>query len=124
MVDDYGNFTSDAGVELAGKAVLSDGSKQIINMLNEQIVFIEDYVHSYPYDWRSKTPVIIKSSHQWFLNVQKFQNQAMASLNILIFCILHCAIFIMKKKKITWRKCLYYLKIHYCTFVLGISCHV
>lgn len=80
LVDDNGNYTSDAGQELVGKAVLSDGSKQIIHMLKENIVYIEDYVHSYPYDWRSKTPVIIKSSHQWFIDVQRHRSLAM------VFC--------------------------------------
>ena len=27
------------------------------------------YVHKYPYDWRSKTPVVIRSTTQWFANV-------------------------------------------------------
>lgn len=77
MVDDDGSFTRDAGPELAGKPVLRDGSKHIIDMLGTDIVCVEDYVHSYPYDWRSKTPIIIKSSHQWFIDVHRFQTQAM-----------------------------------------------
>ena len=48
-------------------------------MLQDAIVHTEDYVHSYPYDWRSKTPVIIKSSHQWFIDVQKYLPQAMVN---------------------------------------------
>lgn len=28
----------------------------------------EKYVHSYPYDWRTKKPMIIRASKQWFVN--------------------------------------------------------
>ena len=26
--------------------------------------------HSYPHDWRSKTPVIFRATEQWFVNVE------------------------------------------------------
>jgi isoleucyl-tRNA synthetase len=29
------------------------------------------FTHSYPHDWRSKTPVIFRSTEQWFINVDK-----------------------------------------------------
>lgn len=86
LVDDSGHFTSDAGDELAGKDVLSDGCKHITDMLHEDIVCVDNYVHSYPYDWRSKTPVIIKSSRQWFIDVQRFHFQALDCLqNIKVY---------------------------------------
>jgi len=30
-----------------------------------------DFVHSYPHDWRSKTPVIFRSTEQWFIGVDR-----------------------------------------------------
>ena len=30
-----------------------------------------DFMHSYPHDWRSKTPVIFRSTEQWFVSVDK-----------------------------------------------------
>lgn len=59
-------------------------------MLNKDIICVEEYVHSYPYDWRSKTPVIVKSSHQWFIDVQRFKNQAMVNISILCFATFFC----------------------------------
>ena len=29
----------------------------------------EKLVHSYPYDWRTKKPVVIRASKQWFVNI-------------------------------------------------------
>ncbi|MBI68874.1 MAG: isoleucine--tRNA ligase [Phycisphaerae bacterium] len=36
---------------------------------NESLYFMSMYNHSYPHDWRSKTPVIFRSTEQWFVNV-------------------------------------------------------
>lgn len=38
------------------------------------------YVHSYAHDWRSKTPVIIRSTEQWFINLDNVPNGASTSL--------------------------------------------
>ena len=31
----------------------------------------ESYVHSYPHDWRSKTPTIFRATEQWFIRMDK-----------------------------------------------------
>ncbi len=33
------------------------------------LFFDQSFVHSYPHDWRSKTPVIFRSTYQWFVGV-------------------------------------------------------
>ena len=33
------------------------------------LVHSEDYIHRYPHDWRSKQPVIIRTTKQWFAAV-------------------------------------------------------
>lgn len=38
------------------------------------------YVHSYPHDWRSKTPVIIRSTEQWFIGLDKLSGDASTTL--------------------------------------------
>ncbi|MCZ6726494.1 MAG: class I tRNA ligase family protein, partial [Acidobacteria bacterium] len=35
------------------------------------LIAAEDYTHSYPHDWRSKTPVIFRSTEQWFVAVDR-----------------------------------------------------
>ena len=40
----------------------------------------QDYVHSYPHDWRSGTPVIFRSTEQWFISVDESTASGAASL--------------------------------------------
>lgn len=42
---------------------------------------VEDYQHSYPYDWRTGKPVIIKPSQQWFLNMDPIRDQCLQQLS-------------------------------------------
>ena len=47
-------------------------------MLKESgaLVREEPCVHSYPYDWRTKKPVIIRPSKQWFINTASLKDKA------------------------------------------------
>lgn len=40
----------------------------------------EQCVHSYPYDWRTKQPVIIRPSRQWFINTASLKDKAKVKL--------------------------------------------
>uniref|UniRef100_A0A8C5PUW9 isoleucine--tRNA ligase n=1 Tax=Leptobrachium leishanense TaxID=445787 RepID=A0A8C5PUW9_9ANUR len=74
LVDESGCFTVVAGTDLANKAVLSDVIQMLLgskNLLKE-----EDFIHSYPYDWRTKKPVIIRASKQWFVNTANIKDKA------------------------------------------------
>ena len=46
---------------------------QIVAHLEENghLFYAHDFSHSYPHDWRSKTPVIFRSTEQWFISVDK-----------------------------------------------------
>lgn len=44
----------------------------------------EKYVHSYPYDWRTKKPMIIRASKQWFVNTASVK--AAAQVCFTFFC--------------------------------------
>lgn len=37
---------------------------------------VEHCVHSYPYDWRTKQPVVIRPSRQWFINTAALKDKA------------------------------------------------
>lgn len=47
-------------------------------MLKESgaLVLEEQCVHSYPYDWRTKQPVVIRPSKQWFINTASLKDKA------------------------------------------------
>ena len=49
-------------------------------MLGDAVLRREDYVHSYPYDWRTHQPVITVASLQWFVRNEKIKEAALAAL--------------------------------------------
>ncbi|MBN4060413.1 isoleucine--tRNA ligase, partial [Planctomycetaceae bacterium AH-315-I19] len=50
-----------------------DANEQITERLRESghLFFDHRFMHSYPHDWRSKTPVIFRATEQWFIGVEK-----------------------------------------------------
>lgn len=86
-VDEHGRLVKEnmpAGFEsLAGLKVTKDGLWKCIELLSQHnMVFHVDkaYTHSYPYDWRSKTPVIQRATAQWFVNVGRIKDAAVVAL--------------------------------------------
>jgi isoleucyl-tRNA synthetase len=64
-VDNEGRFTNAVGDEwarLVGKEVLGDGNIEVIRILKEQGLLVkkETIRHRYPYDWKTKKPVIFR----------------------------------------------------------------
>lgn len=45
----------------------------------------EQCVHSYPYDWRTKQPVVIRPSKQWFINTASLKDKAMVKLEDILY---------------------------------------
>ncbi|KAM6973438.1 isoleucine--tRNA ligase, mitochondrial [Aplochiton taeniatus] len=78
MVDGEGKFTELAGPELQNMSVMGEGTDKVISMLQEAGALLkqEECVHSYPYDWRSKQPVVIRPSKQWFINTASLKDKA------------------------------------------------
>ncbi|KAI7822208.1 isoleucyl-tRNA synthetase [Gamsiella multidivaricata] len=70
-VDNVGKFTPEAGKELEGLQVQAEGTAKVLDILKEKGSLIQEqaYVHKYPYDWRTKKPVILRATSQWFANV-------------------------------------------------------
>lgn len=77
LVDGNGAYNSSAPGFLQGKEVLGDGNKLVIEHLGKNVVKISDFKHSYPIDWRTKKPVIILASDQWFINTEKIKLKAL-----------------------------------------------
>ena len=50
-----------------------DANALVTERLRESghLVFDHTFVHSYPHDWRSKTPVIFRATEQWFVGVDR-----------------------------------------------------
>lgn len=85
-VDEHGRFTDDAmpndPARLSGRSVLQDGNKEVLKYIGLQGHLISEhgYEHKYPYDWRSKLPIIIKATAQWFADVGDIRDTAVKAL--------------------------------------------
>ena len=85
-VDDLGNFTSDALPDepdaLKGKSVLSDGNEEVLKILSkyQKVIAVHKYKHKYPYDWRTKLPVIVRATKQWFADIGNVKDDALKCL--------------------------------------------
>jgi len=49
----------------------------VLSSLGEHLLHREPITHSYPYDWRTKLPVIIRSSRQWFIDTRGLHDKAL-----------------------------------------------
>ncbi|KAI9317679.1 tRNA synthetases class I-domain-containing protein [Dichotomocladium elegans] len=77
-VDDEGRFTAEAGAEFSGKDAFGEGVNAVIAALQRESSLVKqgDYIHKYPYDWRTKKPVMLRATAQWFANVENLQKDA------------------------------------------------
>ncbi|KAF7634836.1 hypothetical protein Mgra_00005730 [Meloidogyne graminicola] len=78
-VDEKGIFTDEV-TDFKGLYV-KDADKQIIKMLKEKGILLkqEQYKHSYPFCYRSNTPLIYKAVPSWFIRVESFIDQLLAN---------------------------------------------
>ncbi len=70
-VDDKGIYRD--SVELFGGEHVIKAETHIIEELekNNTLLHVEDYRHSYPYCWRTKTPIIYRTTPQWFISMDE-----------------------------------------------------
>ncbi|XP_063352861.1 isoleucine--tRNA ligase, mitochondrial isoform X1 [Pelmatolapia mariae] len=82
MVDEDGKFNELAGPELQKLSVMTEGNDKVISMLKQSNALLkeEQCIHSYPYDWRTKQPVVIRPSKQWFINTESLKDKAKEAL--------------------------------------------
>lgn len=85
-VDDKGCFI-DGMEQLSGQEVLTTGNEAVLQRLSDLDFLIgrHGYRHKYPYDWRSKQPVIVRATAQWFANVGDIQSSALKALDSVKF---------------------------------------
>lgn len=81
-VDEKGYMTKNAGADFEGQ-FYDDVVGLVINKLSEANVFLakEKITHSYPFDWRTKKPIIWRAVPQWFASVEKFRQNILNELD-------------------------------------------
>ncbi|KRZ09098.1 Isoleucine--tRNA ligase, mitochondrial [Trichinella zimbabwensis] len=81
FVDEDGRYTRELGPDLSRLHVQSDGQAALLEKFKKCILAKENVTHPYPYDWRTKQPVIIRSSKQWFIDTERLKKAALDQLN-------------------------------------------
>ncbi len=73
-VDEAGKFTAEVP-DYAGQQVF-DTNEPIMQWLKENHLLVkkEQYTHTYPYCWRTDTPLIYKAMSSWFVKVTDFRD--------------------------------------------------
>ncbi|KAL9084590.1 MAG: hypothetical protein Q9159_005139 [Coniocarpon cinnabarinum] len=91
-IDDEGRFTADAMPDepeaLQGKFALMSGSNCVLDLMKSGksilgsplLVHRHEYTHKYPIDWRTKLPVIIRATAQWFANINDIKQRALQAI--------------------------------------------
>ncbi|KAG5670873.1 hypothetical protein PVAND_001106 [Polypedilum vanderplanki] len=88
LVNEKGCYNELAPDFLKHKEVLGDGNKLVLQHVEKMnnIVKLKEFKHSYPIDWRTKSPVIILASEQWFINTEKIKTKAIQEIeNVKIY---------------------------------------
>ncbi|KAK8858784.1 isoleucine-tRNA ligase [Kwoniella newhampshirensis] len=94
-IDDDGRFTEelvtwgrDANLStLVGKEVLTEGTDEMVEELRAEGTLLaeETIEHRYPYDWKSKKPIIVRATPQWFADVEAVKQDAVSALESVTF---------------------------------------
>ncbi|GAP00099.1 isoleucine--tRNA ligase [Fructobacillus ficulneus] len=81
-VDEKGNMTKNAGPEFEGR-FYDDVTGTVITKLQDAGVFLakESITHSYPFDWRTKKPIIWRAVPQWFASIDDFRQDILDQID-------------------------------------------
>lgn len=79
-VDADGRFTAAVGAALRGKHV-KEADKEVLAAVKAagRLVDAGTIVHSYPYCWRSDTPLIYKAVPSWFVRVEEIKEKLLGA---------------------------------------------
>lgn len=84
-VDDRGHFTADAypaePARLQGLFVQSKGNAAVLELMGDRVLHSHKYQHKYPYDWRTKKPILVRATAQWFADVAGIKEEALKALD-------------------------------------------
>lgn len=83
-VDDRGHFTAEVlphnPERLQGLFAQGKGNAAVLELLGSDILHVHKYKHKYPHDWRTKKPIMIRATAQWFADVGGIKSAALKAL--------------------------------------------
>lgn len=84
-IDDEGRFTRDAYPDqpelLTSAPSVLRGGQAVLDLVGDDVLATHNLRHKYPYDWRTKQPVVIRATAQWFSNVGSIKQAALKALS-------------------------------------------
>ena len=82
VCDEYGKMNKEAG-ELLDGLWYEKANDVIIDTMREKgtLLKAEKFTHSFPYDWRSKTPIIFRATEQWFASIEKARTELLGQID-------------------------------------------
>lgn len=78
-VDARGMMMDNAGPDFAGQ-FYGKVTPLVQEKLGDLLLASEDIEHSYPFDWRTKKPIIFRAVPQWFASVSKFRQDILDNI--------------------------------------------
>ncbi|KAF7540233.1 hypothetical protein G7Z17_g12246 [Cylindrodendrum hubeiense] len=84
-IDDGGFFTKEAYPDdpeklTSAPSILDGGSQSVLDLMGEDVLGTHKLRHKYPYDWRTKRPVVTRATAQWFADVGSIKDDALEAL--------------------------------------------
>jgi isoleucyl-tRNA synthetase len=85
-VNDQGYLTKEAGPDFEG-VFYEDANQISLDKLKEAGLLLKymPYKHSYPFDWRTKKPIIFRATDQWFASVDKIRDEILSAIDDVTF---------------------------------------
>uniref|UniRef100_A0A182QG18 isoleucine--tRNA ligase n=1 Tax=Anopheles farauti TaxID=69004 RepID=A0A182QG18_9DIPT len=77
LINEHGLYNEQAPSFLRGKYALTEGNQLVTNELSKTTLKLGTLVHSYPIDWRTKQPVMLRASDQWFIDTNGLKGRAL-----------------------------------------------
>ncbi len=82
-VDEEGRFTEEVGMPGWAGQYVFDANATVVAHLEGSGALLgrQDYTHSYPHCWRSKTPVVFRAVEQFFIRIDALRGEALAAID-------------------------------------------
>ncbi|QUC18550.1 uncharacterized protein UV8b_02791 [Ustilaginoidea virens] len=89
-ITDDGYFTEDAypdQPQLLTQApnILEGAGKAVLDLIGDDVLATHQLEHKYPYDWRTKQPVVVRATAQWFADVGRIKEISLKALSNVCF---------------------------------------
>lgn len=76
-IDGKGYFTGDSADQQLKGVFYQDSEAIVLKQLKKAHTLVKstDFIHQYPHDWRTKKPVIYRTTQQWYLNLKPLKSK-------------------------------------------------